>query len=143
CDGTWQQASIPGGGMLLGTAALDASNAWAAGQDGNGKMEILRWDGASWKVLWTGPNGALYNVRVTSPSDVWASGRGDPGAVAIHWDGNRGTVMPLGVSAGVNISIFMEMAALSPVNVWGAGLFTNHDEAFIAHWDGSTWQVTN
>ena len=62
--------------MLLGVAALSASDAWAVGSvpHPNGVM-IEHWNGTAWTVQATSPlDGTLFGVAAVSPSDTWAVG---------------------------------------------------------------------
>lgn len=140
--GAWTLSTLPPiGGFLLGVTALSATDAWAAGRDGAGKMVILHWGGTSWTEVWKGRAGALYSVKALSPNDVWATGRDGQGATAVHWDGRAWTVLAPRLPQLVGQSLLIESALRSGSDVWAAGLFVNQDQAFVVHWDGTSWSL--
>ncbi len=141
CDGNWQSVPPPGGGYLLGVDAKAADRAWAAGRDGDGKMVVDRWDGKSWQVAWTGPNGTLYSIREIAPNDVWASGRGGTGAATVHWDGRKWASVPIGIPEIAGATILISLAPLGPADIWAVGLFVGRDASFRLHWNGSAWSL--
>jgi hypothetical protein len=142
CRGTWESLDpAQSGGMLLGVSTTAPDDAWAAGRDGAGHLSVVHWDGRAWTTAFTGPNGAFYSVKALSATDVWASGRGRGGAISYHFDGRGWKDVPLGISEVTGSSILIELAPRSSNDIWGVGLFTDHDASFFVHWDGTSWSL--
>src|SRR5262249_10590945 len=147
--------TMPTGSMLRGVTAPASNNAWAIGTNsGSASALVEHWDGTSWSVV---SSPAFTGVSITtegavisadSTADVWALGLADTrsgapfnGEAALHWDGQTWSIMS---AAG---SLVDSVTALSPTNVWGAGLHgvLFHDRTIdipqVVHWDGTSWSI--
>jgi hypothetical protein len=130
--------------VLRGTAAVSASDVWAAGYTGNAsygqdKSLIEHWSGSAWSVVPSpSPNYTqdLYGVAATSSSDAWVVGTSfnySPygyGALIEHWDGTSWNVVPNPATTGL-----FAVTALASNNAWAIG------GAQIVHWNGTGWSI--
>jgi hypothetical protein len=149
-DGTnWSVVSSPSPGVeadLTGVTAVSSNDVWAVGSN-SGNALVEHWDGKSWSIV-SSPAfsgvGGLNAISADASNDVWAVGCcgpvGTPPAI-LHWNGTSWTLVanrPDLQAEGVT--------ALSPTDVWGAGLtFTtgSHQKtiASVEHWDGTSWSI--
>lgn len=107
---------------LWGSAADDV---WAAGYSGT----LLHWDGSVWAPVPSGTRATLTSLWGTGPHDVWATGTG---GTVLHFDGSAWTANdPDGPSYD-----FLAVWGTGPKDVWVAGV------AYLVHWDGATWSLT-
>jgi hypothetical protein len=101
----WQVVPSPNAGsvdnVLLGVAAVSASNIWTVGYDqrGNGAVQTLieHWNGTSWQVIPSPNAGSVDNIlpgmAAISASNLWAVGsydNSDDGPIQTlieHWSG--------------------------------------------------------
>ncbi|HEX2425596.1 MAG TPA: hypothetical protein VHM47_06920 [Actinomycetota bacterium] len=129
---------------LEGVDGVDTRDVWAVGwsSDGLGKDTLAaHYDGTSWTVTTSPPDGRLYDVRALAPDDVWAVGSaGDPDfveekALAIHWDGRVWT--EASVPAGGGRSGLYAIAGTDG-DLWAAGY--NHHGPLLMHFDGTSWR---
>jgi hypothetical protein len=120
-------------------------------------------DGWEWTPVTTVlPYGAsILAMDAVSSNDVWAvgsymhpyGGGTRPylvsSALAMHWDGAQGSVLPVpdpGLPPGAHGpeggSIFDDVAAISSTDVWAVGgRNANTPFGLIEHWDGTRWSV--
>jgi hypothetical protein len=131
--------------VLNGVAALSASDIWAVGHSGDPssiplQTLTLHWDGSQWSII-PSPSPGTYNGNVltavdgVSPNDVWAVGwyqsgstGQEGGALTMHWDGTRWTVIP-----NPSRWTLYGVTAIAANNVWAVG------EQSILHWNGASW----
>lgn len=138
---------------LHGVVALSANDAWAVGYRGGTHSEtpletlILRWDGTSWRQV-PSPNvpaGAnqLSGITAISPNDIWAVGSAGGAPLAMHWNGNAWSVIPIKGSSSSSSERLTAVSGTASNDVWavgqGKGVFTNQTFVKIRHWDGSRW----
>jgi hypothetical protein len=80
--------------VLTSVATISASDAWAAGYDGNNTL-ILHWDGSSWTDVPApspGDEPEFLGVAATSAHSAWAVGlSGGDHTLIAHWDGTTWT----------------------------------------------------
>ncbi len=169
-DGTsWHALPSPSAGTgLYAVSALSGSNVWAAGWVGaKGSPALFDWTGSAWKrfpILGV-PSSSSTNVNIMSlsfdsPNDGWAvgtypnsklSGHVQVSQASIplvaHWNGSTWhTVSTGGFPSSLLISV-QSVQAFSASNVWVCGGYTNTVgnpnafKPFLAHWNGSTWNV--
>jgi len=144
---TWavssDEASL-GTAALLGIDGSGADDVWAVGwsTDGFGRDTLAaHFDGTSWDVMSSAPDGELSDVRVLADDDVWAVGSlGNPDfveehATAMHWDGSAWT--QVAVPAGGGRSGLTAIAGTAD-DLWAAGY--HHLGALLMHYDGSRWE---
>ncbi len=88
-NGRWIQAPTSVPGALYSVSSVDASNAWAVGQDSAGKALLMRWNGRSWTrdTSYTG-KGRLNAVQMLGASLGWAVGQEGGDAVVLRFDGS-------------------------------------------------------
>jgi hypothetical protein len=138
---------------LRSVAALSANDVWAVGYRGGTKNEtpletlILHWDGASWRQT-ASPNVAgganqLSAITALSADDIWAVGSAGGAPLAMHWDGNAWSIVPVRVRSGLSTERFTAVSGTAVNDVWvvgqGKGVFTNQTFATIRHWNGAHW----
>lgn len=138
---------------LYGVAALSNNDVWAVGYRGGTKSEtpletlILHWGGTSWRQV-TSPNIAgganqLSGIVAISTNDIWAVGSAGGAPLAMHWDGNLWSVVPVRVRSGLSTERFTAVSGTAANDVWvvgqGKGIFTNQTFATIRHWNGTHW----
>jgi len=158
-DGTgWSIVPSPSPGLqlneLLGVVALSPSNAWAVGyREGTEATEatletlILHWDGARWSQVpspsvGTGAN-QLFGIGAISANDIWAVGSTGGAPLALRWNGNVWSVVPVASDAGLSQETLAAVSGAAGNDVWavgqGRGFYTNQAFATIRHWDGIHW----
>ncbi len=157
----------PSMNSLTGVAALDANTVWAAGAYTNAtgvKLPLIeRWDGTQWRIVASPiPSGATASgftslSAIPGSNHVWAVGSvryGQPPSggtgyfqpLIERWDGGAWQIvasptLPSEALAGELNGV----VALSETDAWAVGDYTasNHTiRTLIAHWDGTTWEVT-
>jgi hypothetical protein len=132
---------------------------------------IEHWDGARWTVVRAPddaasappgqPGALLTGVAATSSHDVWAVGavahaeRRDDGSemdldrtLAVHWDGNRWSVVP--TPDDTPDDTLVAVSARSSSDIWAVGA-ANHTvdpnvsfvTPLVEHWDGARWSVVH
>ncbi len=113
---------------------------------------IVHWNGTRWSQVTSPSPGAfdfLQGVGATSTSNAWAVGTTSTTDTAdqtliLHWNGTAWKRVtspnPGGSSADNELS---GLATTATGNAWAVGSFddsSNNQQAFIARWDGSSWQ---
>ena len=142
--------------------ALSPCDIWATGIPGvnptaSSPMDLLHWNGSKWSLITSRAVPAsldgLPAITATSARDVWvAGGVANSGLAQLtllaHWNGTdftlAGSPSP-GGSRGANE--LAGVSAISPGNVWAAGLYSVYDPATLTsvgyplaeHWDGISW----
>ncbi len=114
--------------LLLATAAVSASDAWAVGYAGAGPL-LEQWDGSSWSLVRSpdptyGPNA----VAIRSGDSIWTAGSSHPNgalpeASTERWDGATWSVVP---SPSPGDSAFFTGIAAVPGSrdLWAVGIST-------------------
>jgi hypothetical protein len=148
-------APIPRGATLQAVSASGAGDVWAVGMRRNLGQLIEHWNGVRWRVVPAPqPSGILHAVAARMPRDTWAVGtrkRGSDFETLIqHWNGTRWKVIPSPSPPAApgqrRYTILQAVAALSPTDVWAAGLSVTGVPAatsrtLIEHWDGRRWTI--
>lgn len=156
---SWQQSPEPAlpGSSLAGVAAVSANDAWAAGQDGNGKPLMEHWGGSSWTVVGTPAlpaAGSFQSVSGDSKKDVWAVGdmtlpSGEEDVLAEHWNGKKWkvtTAQNLFTGDPTDQNSLRSVQVLSPTDVWAVGGAANAQGkhvTLVERWNGSSWSVVS
>lgn len=144
-------------------AMLSPCEGWAVGGSGRDAAFtdtlVARWDGTAWQAVPSPSPGTLTNrldsVAARSADDVWAvghytGGRCDddrPMPLALHWDGESWTEMPVpDVADGGSMLLTVGLAAPRSVWVAGTGLVTDpasgmpRDTGIVVRWNGRRWR---
>jgi hypothetical protein len=133
---------------LLGVAALSASNVWVVGGNppascgGTIPVLIAHWDGHAWSLVPNTPQGVLFGVSASGPSDVWAVGAYP--TLLMHYNGQQWSQVP-GASGTSYAGVALRgVAARAANDAWavgesGTGIGT---QTIIEHWNGSSWTGT-
>jgi hypothetical protein len=156
--------------LVWGVSCVTASDCWAVGgQQANGDTggpESLteHWNGSTWSDTGApNPEGYLFSVSCTTTSDCWAVGsdtddNGNPtNGVIDHWDGSTWTVAQTQPS-GQTYDQFNSVTCTDASNCWAVGFAGPNQvqngflpnvapnvpdaNAFIEHWDGTSWTIS-
>ncbi len=87
--GQWVQTNTTLKGALYGVSSLNSNSAWAVGQDADGKILLMKWNGRNWtrNTSYTA-NGRLNAVQMLGESSGWAVGQEGKDAVILRFDGS-------------------------------------------------------
>jgi hypothetical protein len=126
-------------GLVLNTiTGSSSSDIWVAGQAHSSGYHnrvqhsvLLHYNGTSWSQVTVPDTGGLVDVAALSATDAWAVG--SDGSV-LHWNGTAWTVNTKFIMGSAAI------AAVSPTNVWIAGVYVNNTLS-LAHFNGSAWST--
>jgi hypothetical protein len=147
-----------GNNQLQEVAATSACNALAVGyyndDAGFSQTLILHWSGKAWRVQHShDPGGSssenqLSGVAATSPTNAWAVGSYNSGAVnqtlIEHWNGRAWKVQPSRNPGGsANDNQLSGVVATSPTNAWAVGSYNKGMtiQTLVEHWNGKKWSV--
>ncbi|NGO67181.1 hypothetical protein [Streptomyces boncukensis] len=144
----WRPVPAPGadpGAQLLQTVALDASLAWAVGEESRGSADergrplAMRWNGARWtrsELSDAAFTGGLRSVAATSPGDVWAVGSAESGPGRIlRFNGTRWRAVDYPHTPDTRL---WAVAAGPDRQVWVTGL--HEGAARLLNWNGVRWR---
>jgi outer membrane protein assembly factor BamB len=96
--------------------------------------------GPAWREVPPPSDGQLYGVAAVAPDDAWATGNANNEDYIYHWDG-----LQWNTAQGVNsttTTVLQSIEAVSQDDVWAVGFyFSDSDDTFIEHWNGSTWEA--
>jgi hypothetical protein len=140
---TWTTTSLPvptaqPGLDMTSISGSSPSDIWAAGtafNEGlhrNNSPVLEHFNGTSWSnvsVPVSSPTGGLTDVVDISPTDAYAV---TTGSAILHWNGTTWTLLNATTQTGAAVT-GSAVAALSPTDVWIAGLNT------LDNFNGSTW----
>ncbi|MEA2575164.1 MAG: hypothetical protein QOH93_2462 [Chloroflexia bacterium] len=162
-DGTqWHEsgqdlaAGIPGN--LEAVAAIAPDDVWAAGSlnysgsssYGRGVALLLHWGGEEWNTVQSplpqddsSTSSHISGLDAGAPGNIWAVGNyagggGVTTALAMHWDGQSWSDVPV---AGGNNVILTGVSVIAGDDVWAVGRTYQPSHAVTMHWDGSTWDT--
>jgi hypothetical protein len=163
--GTWKVVASPNGGkqaagnILLATAALSSTDAWAVGAEPNQSQFLTatlaeHWDGTQWSIIPTPlistPTAQLNSIAVINTSDIWAAGYSDnPNClcgktVVEHWTGSSWTRL---TTPNPGVADYLTgIAAISSTDVWAVGYewISNFTELpLLLHYNGTAWKTFN
>jgi len=121
-NGAW--AAVTGNVFrnLYGVYGFAANDVWAVGASGT----VLRFDGITWNVVFSGTNIGLRAVWGASADDVWLVGEA---GIALHWDGSE--------LKKVTIDTPQTLTA-----IWGRSaddITVVGSRGVAFHWDGTAW----
>ena len=163
----WSVASLPPdpgvNNYLFALAASGPRDLWTVGTNfhGAGQPTAIHWNGHAWTrvpATTSIPGAAFYSVTALAPSDAWAGGTGgiyqNDTAIMAHWTGTAWSFArfpQLGTGFGGEgqgpVNQVDAIASSSPGDVWAMGEYMTwrprHGPltGFMAHWDGTSWQV--
>jgi len=158
-DGTsWSQVPSPSRGpqvsVLWSVSADSATDAWAIGNEGNGRHSFgfaLHWDGTRWsRVATPQPSDAvtLRGVTAISPTDAWAVGGFQNNetfafeSLVLHWNGTAWSEVEH-PNPGSMDTYLWGASATSSEDVWAVGDYytaaRGNDHTLVLHWNGKRW----
>jgi hypothetical protein len=121
------------------------NEAWAVGTDGSGVM--LHWDGTEWKD-WNidglaksqTDQSVFYSIEGTSATDIWAFGSLNGNMLAIHWNGQTWTIVPMPSGPYSNRISGIKAFAADKYVTYGSYASSDYTQDAFFNWDGSSWQ---
>jgi hypothetical protein len=133
---------------LYGVSALNASEAWAVGND-HYRATSFHWNGSTWtkvSVPYPGGTVGLAGVVEISAHDVWAAGSVENGdgpfsPFLVHWDGHSWTrATHIHVQGALN-----GITARNTHDVWAVGGsgFGPGEVPIALHFNGQSWAATS
>jgi len=147
---TWTTTSLPVPAEepdldMTSISGSSPSDIWAAGTEFNEGLHrdnspvLEHFNGTSWSnvsVPVASPTGGLTDVVAVTPSDAYAVTT--VGAI-LHWNGTTWTLLNATTQTGAAVT-GSEVAALSPTDVWIAGLTGGGvDTITLDNFNGTTW----
>ncbi len=148
---TWTTTSLPVPTTepdldMTSISGSSPSDIWAAGTEFNEGLHrnnspvLEHFNGTSWSnvsVPVASPTGGLTDVVAVTPSDAYAVTT--VGAI-LHWNGTTWTLLNATTQTGAAVT-GSEVAALSPTDVWIAGLnqVAGVDTITLDNFNGTTW----
>jgi len=138
----WKRLSVPFG-LISGTVATSARNAWIVGGTGGDGLSfplILHWNGHFWNRQKTPPvadGGILSAVAATSAKAAWTVSLNVSNVTLIlRWNGRtwKRVTTPRAATGG-NLN---GVASVSPASAWAVGS-TGSARTLILHWNGKSW----
>jgi hypothetical protein len=157
---------------LFSVACATSSDCWAVGaqksEKGTAPVPLVEhWNGATWtSVAAPSTSGYLTSVTCVASTDCWAAGtsvtddgQSDPlHGMLDHWNGSTWTTVPTQPS-GQERDQFNAVDCTSASNCWAVGFAgpnglannflpnimpqVSGANAFIEHWNGTSWTVTS
>ena len=154
----WSRVASPSRGsqvsILWSVSADSPTDAWAVGNEGNGRHSFgfaLHWNGKRWSTVpISNPGSAvtLRGVTAISPTDAWAVGGFQDGgtfafdSLVLHWDGATWARVPH-PDPTASDDYLWSVGATSSSDVWAVGDFytprRGNDHTLILHWNGKRW----
>jgi hypothetical protein len=150
----WKRVASPNPGSgfndLYGVTAVSASNAWAVGDNSNGKTLALHWNGTAWKHV-TSPNPGdpteLSGVAAVSASNAWAVGNywnaDGSQTLILHWNGTAWKHVTSPNPGGSNRDHLSGVTAITASNAWAVGTYYDSSgtgQTLVLHWNGTAWR---
>jgi len=87
-------------------------------------------------------NNLLFGISADAENDIWAVGSFAQGALALHFDGSKWSLVPMALP---NTADMRGVSALVSHDVWAVGnMFdskTQHFTSVIQHFDGAKWRL--
>jgi hypothetical protein len=155
----WTVVPTPNAGVNFNSfygLAASKGQAWAVGEYLNSSYQdralLEHWDGSQWSIANIPQPGSvrdmLFGASALSPSDVWVVGDQEGQnhsfeTLAEHWNGSSWTAVPTPDPGSTGNHLYA-VDAVSPDNVWAAGMQLNGDspdQGLVEHWDGKQWSV--
>jgi hypothetical protein len=124
----WTTTAHPGPNYLNAVWGAASNDVWVSFETSapGGSGDGMHWDGASWKILATGPRG--YAIHGSSASDVWSVG--DAGKIR-RYDGASWK----NVASGTSQPLYA-VRSFSASDAWAAG-----EGGTLLRWNGTTWSA--
>jgi hypothetical protein len=150
-DGTsWRPLALPSDVPFWSIGKVEAfspTDAWTIGADGStGSAVTYHFDGTSFTRVANPmvapaatPVLSVNAIAGTSGHDIWVGGQDQTSgyrhvqrhSLLMHYDGAAWTTQSIPDTGGI-----LDLAALSPTNVWALGF-----DGSVLHWDGATWST--
>lgn len=133
--------------------ALSPSDVWAVGDTSlsNGRnLAILHYDGNTWSVVKSGPQGELQGLGASSSGNVWSigfqevpSGLISQSFAAERWDGQSWTATPpLTLQPDYGLVLGLQAAGVvSATDVFVSYRALGSENFQVSHWDGAAWTI--
>lgn len=124
---SWTEVNSPTTDDLWSVTMVSATDGWAVGNNG----VILRWDGNAWTTLPGPTTGQLFSVEMVSSVDGWIAGYENNHGIMLRWNGNEWSSETL-----PPVPRLFSVSMVSATDGWVVG-----ENAWILHWNGSSWGV--
>jgi hypothetical protein len=160
--GNWTVVPSPNGGsqaggnVLLATAALSSTDAWAVGAEPNPNQYLTatlaeHWDGTQWSIFPTPtisePTVQLNSIAAVNNSDIWAAGDSDNPSclcgqtVVERWNGRSWTRV---ASPNPGVADYLTgIATISATDIWAVGYEWISQSTWVPlllHYNGTSWK---
>jgi len=134
------------------TAAIADNDIWAVGDStstGTEQPLAVHFNGTSWSVVPTpnlaGSGSGFSGVAAVASNDIWAVGEqviNNTGETLIeNWNGTSWSVVPSPSPPG--LGDLKSVTAVSPTNVWAAGIGGGTSGDLVEHWNGTSWSIVS
>jgi hypothetical protein len=127
---TWSPGKVRANGAeFFGLTVISRSDAWAVGNNLNGKAITANWTGHSWQVVPNPASGLLLGVTATGPGNVTAVGHnttvnGPTAGIILSWNGSAWTKVKV-PRVGATEELYSASAALGSTLTWAFGRSTS------------------
>jgi hypothetical protein len=158
---TSPNATAPESNVLLGMTCVSASDCWAVGYSGGSRYPeqtlIEHWNGSSWAIVTSPPNGffdnrRLYSITCVSAVDCWAVGYSYIGSttptvyqtLVEHWNGSSWAIVASPNSSATHSNALYGVTCTSASNCWTVGAYVNTagaPQTLIEQWNGASWTI--
>lgn len=165
---TWSTVTSPNpsthGDVLLGVAAISATDAWAVGStdevtQAQSKTIAQHWNGTQWTTVASANPGrssslnagnVLNAVAAVSSNNVWAVGfywKDSLFKTLIeHYDGRRWAQVSSPNPGATGNNVLQAVSVVSANDIWAVGYYENDIGASVTltmHYNGSGWSVVS
>ena len=126
----WSPGQVPANGAeFFGLTAISRTDAWAVGNNLNGKAITENWTGHSWQVIPNPASGLQLSVTGTGPGNVTAVGHnttvnGPTAGIILSWNGSTWTKVKV-PKVGATEELYSTSAALGGSLTWAFGRSTS------------------
>lgn len=140
---SWQFSALANSGYLNGVWGASSDEIWAVGSGAGGaaglsKAAVLRYEQGQWTPFKQVDQAMLFGTWGLAQNDAWAWGsQGSGEALALHWDGEDWTEVPVGVTG-----LVLDISGASPDDLWALVYWCNPDNECggrVLRWDGLVW----
>ena len=126
----WSPGQVPANGAeFFGLTAISRTDAWAVGNNLNGKAITENWTGHAWRVVANPASGLLLSVTATGPGNVTAVGHnttvnGPTAGIILSWNGSTWTKVKV-PKVGATEELYSTSATLGGSLTWAFGRSTS------------------
>jgi hypothetical protein len=127
---TWSAGHVPANGAdFFGLTVINRTDAWAVGNNLNGKAFTENWTGHGWQVVPNPAKGLLLSVTGTAPGNVTAVGHnttsnGPTKGIILSWNGSAWTSVTV-PKVGATEELYSASAAVGGSLTWAIGRSTS------------------